>query len=110
MALKVDYANRMGYFYLHTKDKQNKWKIWFCHSNALVAMVHFYKKDVDGKKEDWTELFGWFADLKHAERCIKDIDYFRNCSGFTFYAKEMSKDIWKLIKVMTKNGIKVTIK
>lgn len=110
MALNVTYTNRMGYFYLNSKTDQHKWKIWFCHANALVAMMHFFKKDVEGEKVDWVEVFGWFADLKHAERCIKDSDYFRNCSCFTFYAKEMNEDIWKLVKIMTRNGIKVTIK
>jgi hypothetical protein len=42
-------------------------------------------------------------------RCIKT-DYFKNCGRFCFYAKELNKDLWKMIQMMTEKGIKVTIK
>lgn len=110
MALHVNYKNRLGYFKKQSLD--GKWrKVWFCRANALCSMMYFYREEKDGKRHDMVQLWGFFADVKHAERCIKD-GFFRDCKDFTFDAKECEDltNIWKLIKVLTKNGIKVTIK
>jgi hypothetical protein len=73
-------------------------------------MMYFYREEKDGKRVDKVQLCGFFADTKHAENCIKD-GFFRNCKGFTFFAKELQDaSYWKLIKLLTKYGIKVTIK
>lgn len=53
---------------------------------------------------------GFFGDLVHARNCIKDADFFKNCTGFTFFANELTPDMWKLVKMMSKNGIQVTLK
>lgn len=109
MALHVTYTNRMGYCYLKSQDGTKTWKLWFCHANALCAIIYFYRKKEDGKRQDFVQLHTFFVDNQHAERCIKD-GLLNNYYGFTFYAKEMSDRMWKLVKIMTKNGIKVTIK
>lgn len=106
--LNVSYKNRIGYYTLKSQDGQNKWKIWFCHANALCAMMYFYNEKKDGKKTPMVQLHSFFVDLEHAKRCIKN-DTFHDCSNFHFYAKEMDDRMWKLVKIMTKNGIKVTI-
>ena len=107
MALHVNYKNRMGYCYLHSRgDENRKWKVWFCHANALCALMYFYR---DEDKANMAQLNAFFVDVKHAERCIKD-GIFGNYSGFVFFAKELTSDMWKLIKKMTENGIKVTIR
>lgn len=72
-------------------------------------MIHFYRDEKDGKRVDMTQLMGFFVDLKHANNCIKD-NFFNKCSGFTFFAKELDDDLWKMVRLMAKNGIKVTIK
>lgn len=107
--LNVSYKNRIGYYTLTSQDGQNKWKIWFCHANALCAMMYFYNEKKDGKKQSMVQLHNFFVDLEHAKRCIKN-DTFHDCSNFHLYAKEMDDKMWKLVKIMTKNGIKVTIK
>lgn len=111
MALHVTYTNRLGYYTQTSEDGKTSWKIWFCRANALCSMMYFYREQKDGKRVDKVQLCGFFADTKHAENCIKD-GFFRNCKGFTFNAKECadSTNIWKLIKLLTKYGIKVTIK
>jgi hypothetical protein len=76
--------------------------------NGLCAMMYFYNEIRDGKKTPMAQLHSFFNDLEHAKRCIKD-DFFDGYSNFHFYAKEMSDRMWNLIKLMTKNGIKVTI-
>lgn len=46
MALHVNYKNRMGYCYLHSRgDENRKWKVWFCHANALCALMYFYRDE-----------------------------------------------------------------
>lgn len=98
----------MGYYIIRWDNKD--YKVWFCHANALCAMLHFYKDEKDGKKVDMVQLLGFFADIKHAKACLAD-DIFRNCRCFTFFAKEMNPNMWKLVKLMTtKYGIKITIK
>lgn len=109
MALHVNYKNRMGYCYCDNVDRTRKVKIWFCHANALCAMMNFYKAEEDGKKVDMARLHSFLLDLGHAKNCIK-ADLFKDYSGFTFYAKELTDEMWRLIKMMTKHGIKVTIK
>lgn len=109
MALHVNYKNRMGYCYVSNVDGTRKAKIWFCHANALCAIMNFYKAEEDGKKVDMVRLHSFLLDLGHAKNCIK-ADLFKDYSGFTFFAKELTDEMWKLIKMMTKHGIKVTIK
>lgn len=111
MALHVTYTNRLGYFTRKSADGKQAWKIHFCRANALASMMYFYREEKDGKWKDMVQLWGFFADLKHAEACIKD-GIFNGCNGFTFNAKELADapNIWKLIKLLTKYGIKVTIK
>lgn len=113
MALRVNYKNRYGFYTQTYKTSQGerKYKVWFCRANCTCAMIHFYRKEEDGKMTDYCDLAGFFLDLKHAERCVAD-GFFNRCKGFTFVAKEIadSPEMWKLIKVLTKNGIKVTIK
>lgn len=105
MALRVNYKNRMGYCYCDNVDRTRKVKIWFCHANALCAMMNFFKNE-NGKVN---RLHSFLLDLDHAKNCIK-ADLFKDYSGFTFFAKELTDEMWGLIKLMTKNGIKVTIK
>ena len=109
--LNVSYKNRIGYCTLTQEsiEGKHKWKIWFCHANCLCAMMYFYDKtEEDGKKTPMVQLHMFFNDVKHAENCIKD-NIFRDYSNFHFYAKEMDDRMWKLVKIMTKHGIKVTI-
>ena len=108
MALNVNYKNRFGYYTQTYGDKS--YKVWFCRANCTCAMMHFYRhEDEQGKTARYCTLAGFFGDLKHAERCIAD-DFFARCKGFTFLAKEMDKEMWGLVKLLTKHGIKVTIK
>lgn len=104
MALNVSYRNRIGYYTLTQEGR--KFKIYFCHANCTCAMIYFYK---DSEGVNRVQLQGWFVDLAHAKRCIKD-DFFKDCSNFVFYAKELDKDLWKVIQMLTEKGIKVTIK
>lgn len=104
MALQVDVKHPIG-CYTH-KFGQHKSKNLICPANALCAMVHKYDHPAHGTTID---LCGFFADIQHAKKCIEN-GYFSQCSGITFYAKALDNNHWKLIKVMTKNGIKVTIK
>lgn len=106
MPANVSYVNRIGYCTL--TQRENKFKIWFCHMNGLCAMMYFYNKMKDGKKVPMEQLHAFFCDVEHAKRCIKD-DFFADYSNFHFYAKEMGDGMWKLVKIMTKHGIKVTI-
>lgn len=106
MSVNVSYVNRIGYCTL--KQGENKFKIWFCHMNGLCAMMYFYNEVEDGKKTPMVQLYAFFSDLTHAKRCIKN-DFFADHSNFHFYAKEMDNEMWKLVKIMTNHGIKVTI-
>ena len=114
MALRVNYRNRYGFYTqtFKTAEGEKSYKVWFCRANCTCAMIHFYKReDENGKMATYVDLGGFFADLKHAGRCVAD-GFFNNCSGFTFKAQEIadSPEMWKLIKMLTKHGIKVTIK
>ena len=108
--LHVSYENRIGYCTLTSQDKQNKWKLWFCHANCLCSLMYFYKKvdEESGKKEDMVQLHTFYADVKHFEKCVK-AGYLSDYSNFHFYAKELDKDLWKMVQLLVKNGIKVTI-
>ena len=87
MALHVTYTNRLGYFTKKSLDGKTR-KVCFCRANALCAMMHFYREEKDGKRHDMVQLWGFFADTKHAENCIKDGFFQQNeCSNFTFNAK-----------------------
>ena len=104
--LNVSYENRIGY-YTRTWNG-NDYKVWFCHANCLCAEVHFYKDEND---RDMVSLQGFYADIQHLKNCLKDksLKLYEDCKDFHFYAKELDKDLWKMIKIMTENGIKVTI-
>ena len=106
MSVNVSYVNRIGYCTL--KQGENKLKIWFCHMNGLCAMMYFYNKVEDGKKVPMAQLYAFFSDVEHAKKCIKN-DFFADHSNFHFSAKEMDNEMWKLVKIMTNHGIKVTI-
>lgn len=104
MAIQVDFKNPIGYY--TTKWSGKSYKNEICPMNGLCAMIHTYDHPVHGTT---IELRGFFGDIEHAKKCIEK-GYFSNCSGLTFYAKALTKDLWKMIQIMTKNGIKVTIK
>lgn len=107
MALQVDFKNRIGYYTLHSQDGSKKWKIWFCHANALCAEIYF-RKDENG--EERANLHCFFADIEHLKRCAKDglLDHYK--AGITLYSKEMDNDLWKMARIFAESGIKVTIK
>ena len=104
--LNVSYENRIGY-YTRTWNV-NDYKVWFCHANCLCAEVHFYKDEND---RDMVSLQGFYADIQHLKNCFKDksMKLYGDCKDFHFYAKELDKELWKMIQLLTKNGIKVTI-
>lgn len=108
MALHCSYKNRFGHYTYKFNGKP--YKVWFCQANALCAMIHFYREEREGKRVDMVQLMGFFGDLVHARNCIKDADFFKNCTGFTFFANELTPDMWKLVKMMSRNGIQVTLK
>jgi hypothetical protein len=70
--------------------------------------MYFYK---DEKDVDMVQVQCFYADLQHFKNCLKDksLKLYEDCKDFHFYEKELDKDLWKMIKVMTDNGIKVTI-
>lgn len=105
MALHVDFDHKIGYYTL--KQGERKYKIYFCACNALCAEIHFHK-DEQGKKRGL--LHSFFGDLQHVRNCAKAgcLNHYGN--GVTLYAKEMSNDLWKMAKIFTEHGIKVTIK
>lgn len=107
MALHVSYRNRMGYCYCDNVDRTGKAKVWFCHANALCAMMNFYKEE---NGEEWTNLHCFFADIEHLKRCAKDglLDHYK--AGITLYAKAMDNNLWKMARIFAESGIKVTIK
>lgn len=105
--LNVSYDNRMGHFTL--TQGENKYQVWFCHANALCAMMYFYNEtDKDGNKREMVQLYAFFNDMDHAKRCVKD-NFFADCSDFHFVAKELNSQMWRLVKLLADNGIKVTI-
>jgi hypothetical protein len=73
-------------------------------------MIHFCRENENGKQVDIAELYGFFADLTHAKRCINSGYWDERYSGFTFFSEQMNEDHWKMVKMMTQKGIKVTIK
>lgn len=107
MPLSVSYKNRIGYYTCTDKldEKERKGKIWICHANCLCAFMYFYKETTGA---NMAQLMGFCVDIQHVKNLIKD-DWFAPCSNFHFRAKEMDADLWKLVKLMTKHGIKVTI-
>lgn len=107
MALHVDFENRIGYYTLHSQDGSKKWKIWFCHANALCAEIYFYK---DENGEEMANLHSFFGDVEHLRRCAKAGLLTNYGAGVTLYAKEMNNDLWKMARIFAENGIKVTIK
>lgn len=109
MAVRVDYKNRMGYYYQYSEDKSKKWKIWLCGANAMWAQMYFYTdKDENGKRAQMVQLNGFLADVEHLKRCIKA--GFLKYQGLTFFADKMTPELWKAVKELTQNGFKVTIK
>lgn len=106
MALNVSYKNRIGYYTL--TQGENKFKIYFCHANALCAEMYFYTDKESGKKR--VQLYSFYVDLQHLKNCAKDglLDHYGN--GITLFAKEMDKDLWEMVKIFAKNGISVKIK
>ena len=108
MAIRVDYNKRMGY-YLAPACNGKKAKVWFCGANCLWAEINFYRKEEDGKRTDMAQLCGFFMDLQHLKRCLKD-GMKLNYHGLTFFAEHMDSEMWKAVKILTENGIKVIIK
>lgn len=103
--LNVSYENRIGY-YTRTWNG-NDYKVWFCHANCLCAEVYFYKDEDD---RDMVSLQRFYADITHLKNYLKGSKAaYADCKDFHFYAKELDKDLWKMIQLLTKHGIKVTI-
>lgn len=108
MAIRVDYNKRMGY-YLATACNGKKAKVWLCGANCLWAEINFYREEKDGKRHDMAQLCGFFCDHGHLKRYLADVKD-AHFKGMTFFAKEMDADLWKAVKILTENGIKITIK
>lgn len=108
MAIRVDYKKRMGY-YLAPTSNGKKAKVWLCEANCLWAEMNFYRKEEEGKRTDMAQLCGFFMDIAHLNRCLKN-GVRLNFHGLTFFAEQMDSEVWKAVKVLTENGIKVTIK
>jgi len=120
MALNVSYVNRIGYYTKTEKwpdEPDRKFKNWMCHANVdLWADMYFYKVSEDheefGKKlkkgEKRVQLIGFWCDLGHLKRAMKD-DCYRGSDDFHFFADQMDADIWKAVKVLVEAGKKVTI-
>lgn len=107
MAVRVDYKKRIGCWTATYNGKKKT--IWLCRANCLWAEMNFYRKEQDGKRVDMAQLCGFYADPGHLKRCISAgcvPDY----KGLTFFASELDAEIWKAVKVLTGNGIKVAIK
>lgn len=107
MPLNVSYKNRIGYYTQEDRleDIVQKRKVWICHANALCAFMYFYK---DENGVCMAQLMGFCANLEHVKRLIED-DWFAPCSNFHFRAKEMNAELWKMVKLLAKAGIKVTV-
>lgn len=105
MALHVNYDRKIGHYTL--TQGENKFKIHFCACNALCAEIYFYKDD-EGR--EMCQLHSFFADIQHVKNCAKAGLLNTYESGITLYAKEMSNDLWKMARIFTEQGIKVTIK
>lgn len=105
--LTVHYAIKIGHYTMTQKhgDKIRKYRIDICYANCLCAMVRFYEEN----GEKIAELNGFFTDIPHAKRCLKD-KILGNCDNFVFNVKQCNSDIWKLIRLLAENGKKVTIK
>lgn len=106
MPLHVDYAmkNRIGYY---RQEKTNR-KIWLCSSNSLWAEINFYAEQEDNQRIQMAQLCGFIADVEHLKRCLKSgILHYK---GLTIFSSKMDAEMWKAVKVLTENGIKVTIK
>lgn len=85
--------------------------MWFCHANAMCAIMYFYnEKNVEtGKTVGMAQLCGFFADNTHAKRVIKEGDFFRNCSNFHFRVKQMDARMWRFVRDLVASGVKVTL-
>lgn len=105
MALHVDFDRKLGHYTLKVADKT--YKIYFCACNALCAEIHLYK-DEQGEKRGL--LHSFFGDVQHVRNCAKNGILTGYGNGITLYAKEMNNDLWKMARIFTEQGIKVTIK
>lgn len=107
MALNVDFkkCNRIGYY--TTLQNGRKFKIWLCPANALCAEIHFYK---DENGEEKAHLYSFFGDIQHVKNCAKNGHLTGYHSGVTLYAKMINNELWKMVRIFSENGIKVTIK
>lgn len=106
--LNVSYKNKIGHFTATEKrgEAVRTYRVDICHANALCAMVQFY---TDNNGDNMTQLVSFFADIKHAQNCLKD-DILAGWNNFVFNAKECDTRMWKLIRLLAENGKKVTIK
>ena len=108
MALNVSYVNRIGYYTKTEKWKdepEKKFKNWMCHANVdLWADMYFYT----AKEDKRVQLIGFWCDLGHLKRAMKD-DCYSGADDFHFFADQMDADIWKAVKVLVEAGKKVTI-
>ena len=107
MAIRVDYNKRMGYYLAPTTNEKTA-KVWICGANCLWAEINFYRKEEEGKRVDMAQLCGFFMDVPHLKRCLKD--GYLKFHGLTFFAEQMDAELWKAVKALTEGGIKVTIK
>ena len=106
MAVNVSYKNRIGYYTL--VQGENKFKVWFCHANALCAEMYFYK---DSEGVNRAQFYSFYANIQHVKNCAKsDLIKGLYSKGVTLFAKEMDKDLWEMAKIFAENGVKVTIK
>lgn len=101
--LHVDYTTRYGFYMLTYKynGETITYKVDLCSANCLWAEIDFDNEN--------PRLVGLASDIEHLKRCISngvldDSDY------YTFYAEELTHDLWKAIKILARNGKQVLIR
>ena len=118
--LRVSYKNRIGWYTKVEKypdEQEHKYKNWICHANCLWADMYFYKVAEDyeqfGEKykkgDRMTQLIGFWADIDHLKRSLKEGNAYWNADNFHFYIEEMDADIWAAVKALAKAGKTITI-
>lgn len=113
------WKHKLGEIHYYDNEHKQHWKLELFGGNMTCAFIYRFK-DENGKK--MYNFFGFFSDLKHAERVLKDDkDFLKNmafgnhtlrkvklCVTSKTY-KFSNKEMLKLAKMLTEHKYKVEL-
>ena len=119
MAVNWTWKHKLGEIHYYDEEHKQHWKLDLYGGNMMCCFIYHFKNE---KNEKMYNFFGFFNDIEHAERVLKDDkDFFKSmalgkhilrkiklCVSSKDY-KYSNKEMLKLANLLVNNGYKVEL-